>query len=167
MLTIIVGCYPVSLLHFIMEVAFGHDAFAGRKSSGLGNLSSDGTVHARDAALMVRFDNGVLATIQSTDSFGNDFGFAIQGDKASLRFITNPWLPVAGDNIVEIKTYGGEVQRIVVPAPLDAFGCQVRLVEQCLSAGSKQASRPSPSWDNSVEIMGLLTEWENDIKQRS
>lgn len=161
------GCYPVSLVHFIMDVAFGKDAFAARKVCGLGNVSSEGTVHVRDAALMVRFDTGVLATIQSTDSFGNDFGFSIQGDKASLRFITNPWLPLAGENIIEIKSYKGEIERITVPTPLDAFGYQVKRVEQCLVDGSKEAPRPSPSWANSVEIMGLLTEWEKDIKQRT
>ncbi|KAF7556974.1 hypothetical protein G7Z17_g1047 [Cylindrodendrum hubeiense] len=161
------GCYPVSLLHLVMEVAFGPDAFKTRQVSGLGNLSTEGTVHVRDAALTVRFGNGVLGSIQSTDTFGNDFAFVIQGDKASLRFKTNPWLPVAGDNIMEIKTYSGSVEEVVVHAELEAFGCQVRRVEQCLAAGAKEAQRPSPSWSNSVEIMGLLTEWEADIKSQN
>lgn len=161
------GCYPVSLIHFVMETAFGPDALAARQVCGLGNLSSEGTVHVRDAALMVRFDSGVLATVQSTDSFGNDFGFSIQGDKAALRFVTNPWLPVAGENIIEIKAYGQGSERIVVPAQLDAFGHQVKRVEECLRDGRKEAPRPSPSWSHSVEIMSLLTEWEHEIKQRS
>ncbi|KAH7122008.1 hypothetical protein B0J13DRAFT_566791 [Dactylonectria estremocensis] len=161
------GCYPVSLLHFIMETAFGPDAFQARQVSGLGNVSTDGTVHVRDAALTVRFGNGVLGTIQSTDTFGNDFGFVIQGDKASLRFKTNPWLPVVGDNIIEIKPYGGSIEEIVVRTELDAFSSQVKRVEDCLIASLKEAQRPSPSWSNSVEIMGLLTEWEADIKRNN
>ncbi|KAH6886990.1 hypothetical protein B0T10DRAFT_490589 [Thelonectria olida] len=161
------GCYPVSLLHFIMEMAFGSGAFQTRQVSGLGNVSTEGALHVRDASLTVRFGNGVLGNIQSTDTFGNDFGFVIHGDKASLRFKTNPWLPVAGDNIMEIKTYGGSVEEIIVHAQLDAFGCQVRRVEECLAARVKEAQRPSPSWSSSVEIMGLLTEWEADIKRQS
>ncbi|KAL7785509.1 hypothetical protein V8C37DRAFT_394159 [Trichoderma ceciliae] len=160
------GCYPVSLVHFIMETAFGSEAFAKRQVTGMGNLSSDGTVHVRDASLNVRFDNGVLATIRSTDSFGNDFSFSIQGEKGVLRFRTNPWLPLAGDNIIEIKTYGGSTEEIVVPARMDAFGYQVKRVEDCITEGLKQAPRPSPSRINSVDIMGLLTEWETDIKKR-
>ncbi|KAK7408944.1 hypothetical protein QQX98_008888 [Neonectria punicea] len=161
------GCYPVSLLHFVMETAYGKEAFASRQVCGLGNISTEGSVHARDAALMVRFGSGVLATIQSTDSFGNDFSFTIQGDKAVLRFKTNPWLPIAGDNIIEVRTYGGAAEQIVVPAELDAFGYQVKVVEEGVASGIKEAARPSPNWTHSVEIMGLLTEWENDIKRRA
>lgn len=162
------GCYPVSLLHLIMEAAYGSDAWEKRQVTGLGNVSTEGSVHVRDASLNVRFDAGVLATIQSTDTFGNDFSFAVQGDKARLRFRTNPWLPLAGDNVIELRPYGGgEVEEIVVPAQLDAFGHQVKRVEECVAAGVKEAPRPSPTWANSVEIMGLLTEWETDIKKRS
>ncbi|UKZ58300.1 hypothetical protein TrVGV298_012168 [Trichoderma virens] len=160
------GCYPVSLVHFIMETAFGPEAFEKRQVTGMGNLSNEGSLHARDASLNVRFGNGVLATVQSTDSFGNDFSFSIQGDKGVLRFRTNPWLPLAGDNIIEIKTYGGATEEIIVPAQMDAFGHQVKRVEDCIAQGLKEAPRPSPSWSNSVSIMGLLTEWEKDILDR-
>lgn len=157
------GCYPVSLVHFILETAYGPDAFQKRQIQGLGTTSSDGVLHVRDAALVARFDAGVLATVQSTDSFGNDFGFAIQGDKATLRFRTNPWLPKAGENILEISQYGGATEQIVVNAEHDAFGYQVRKVESYVAAGVQQAARPSPSWANSVEIMDILTQWEKSI----
>lgn len=163
------GCYPVSLLHFIMQTAYGAGAVKSRQAiQGVGNLSEDGS-HVRDASLAVRFEgSGVLATIQSTDSFGNDFSFAIQGDKAVLRFKTNPWLPPAGDSVMEIKTYGsgGGIEEVTVPSPLDAFGWQVKKVEECVSAGVKEAARPSPRWEDSLEIMELLTEWEDAITKR-
>jgi dihydrodiol dehydrogenase / D-xylose 1-dehydrogenase (NADP) len=157
------GCYPVSLVHFISETAFGSESFSGRQVLGTGNVVKDGVHRVQDAALCVRFSNGVLATIQSTDSFGNDFAFVINGSKASMRFKTNPWLPLAGDNIIEIRQYGGKTRDIFVTSELDAFDCQVRLVENCISAGLKQAPRPSPGWTHSVEIMSLLTEWEDQI----
>jgi predicted dehydrogenase len=166
------GCYPVSLLHFIMQTAYGADAVKTRQGiQAVGNLSEDGT-HVRDASLAVKFDTnrgggGVLATLQSTDSFGNDFSFAIQGDKAVLRFKTNPWLPPAGDSIMEIKTYGsgGGVEEVIVSSPLDAFGWQVKKVEEYVAAGVKEASRPSPRWSDSLEIMELCTEWEEAVMQ--
>lgn len=166
------GCYPVSLLHWVIQTAHGDASFARRSVQALGNLSDDGT-HVRDASLVVKFDTetagaSVLATIQSTDSFGNDFSFTVQGDKGSLRFKTNPWLPPAGDSVMEVKKYagGGTTEEIVVSSPLDAFGCQVKRVEDCVAAGDKQAPRPSPRWQDSVNIMGLLTEWEEAITKR-
>ncbi|KAH7317168.1 hypothetical protein B0I35DRAFT_267956 [Stachybotrys elegans] len=162
------GCYPVSLLHLVLQTAAGPDVFKTRQLCGLGNVVEEGGVaHVRDASLTVRFGSGVLATIQSTDSFGNDYGFSIQGDKAVLRFKTNPWLPVAGENSFEIKTYGGATETISISAEWDAFGYQVKRVEDCIAAGVKEAPRPSPTWQDSLEIMGMLTEWEADIKNRT
>ncbi|QGI71104.1 hypothetical protein CEK26_003441 [Fusarium fujikuroi] len=139
------GCYPVSLLHFVIETAFGSDAFAKRQLHGFGNISTEGSVHVRDASLTVRFDNGVLASLQSTDSYGNDSSFAILGDKGRIRFITNPWLPIAGDNIIEIKTYGGSTEQIIVPADMDAFGYQVNKVEDVIMSQSLAAFRSGRS----------------------
>ena len=157
------GCYPVSLLHWVLQSAFGREAFKARKVSALGNLAPDGT-HVRDAALTVRLDNGTLGSIQSTDSLGNDFSFTIRGDKAAIHFRSNPWLPPAGKSVMELKTFGGNVEEIVVESPLDAFGWQVKKVEECVAAGVKEASRPSPTWEDSLEIMELLTEWESAIR---
>ncbi|KAM3562037.1 hypothetical protein MY1884_002033 [Beauveria asiatica] len=172
------GCYPVSLLHLVLETCFGGgggggaQAWNGRRTVlGHGTLatSDDGVTFARDAALTVRFeDAGVLATLQSSDSFGNDFAFAIQGDRASLTFETNPWLPPApGDSIFRIKTYkGGAVETVTVPSSMDAFGHQIKKVEAYVASGAREPARPSPTWANSLEIMELLTEWEADILKR-
>lgn len=153
------GCYPASLLHFVMQQAFGREVFASHKISAVGNLNSDGNVC--DTAASIRFDNGVLATLQSTDSFGMDHGFEIVGEAGSLKFRTNPWLPVAGDNVLEIKRHKEPVERIVISAEHDAFYHQVRMVEDCLARGAKQAECPSPQWQDSLEIMQFLTTWEN------
>ncbi len=153
------GCYPASLMHYVIQTAFGADAFGDRVISGHGNRSRhDGNIC--DAVLTARFGSGVLATLQSTDCYGMSFDFTVRGDRASLRFLTNPWLPVAGDNLLEIEEYGLPIERIVVPSDHDAFGHQVRIVEDCLRKGLKLAPRPSPRLSDSIEIMQLLTEWE-------
>ncbi|CRK44121.1 hypothetical protein BN1723_016317 [Verticillium longisporum] len=159
------GCYPVSLLHLIVQTAFGPDAIRSRKLQAAGNVSHDGGVaHGRDAALMLRLDNGLLATIQSTDSYGKDTGFVVQGDKAVMTFKTNPWLPVAGDNVLTIETYKtGETREVVVTASEDAFACQVKKVEEAFAAGHKEAKRPAARLSDSLEIMELLIEWEEKI----
>jgi predicted dehydrogenase len=153
------GCYPVSLLHYVIQTAFGPDAFSKRVVSGHGNLSAtDRTVC--DAALAVRFDTGALATLQSTDSFGMSFDFTVRGDRGSVSFKTNPWLPVAGDNILAVEEYGSKLEQVRVSSDLDGFGQQVRVVEDCLGLGLRQAKRPSPRLEDSIEIMQMLTEWE-------
>ncbi|MDM9624199.1 Gfo/Idh/MocA family oxidoreductase [Rhizobium sp. S96] len=157
------GCYPASLLQYVVQTAFGPQAFADRSISGHGNISShDGNIC--DASLSIRFGNGTLATLQSTDSYGMSFDFVVRGDLGSVRFRTNPWLPTAGDNILEIEDYGRPSEQIRVPSDFDAFGQQVRLVERCIAEELKEAPRPSPRLTDSIEIMELLTEWENAVR---
>lgn len=163
------GCYPVSLLHLVIQAASGDEAFARRQVQGQGNLSEDGT-HVRDASLLVKFDtgagsSGVLATIQSSDTIGKDFSFVVQGSEKYLRFGTNPWLPQE-DSYLVVGTYGKGETKYDSQSPRDAFQWQVAKVEECLAAGLKQAPRPSPRWEDSLAIMGLLTEWEEAITGR-
>ena len=152
------GCYPVSLLHFVIQTACGEAAFGDRCVTGAGNPSpKDGNIG--DAALTVRFGNGVLANLQSTDSVGMAHDFAILGTRGALRFRTNPWLPKQRC-VLEWSPYGGAAEEIVVEDSHDAFHHQVRLMERCVAQGLKEAPRPSPRLSDSLEIMGLLAEWE-------
>lgn len=152
------GCYPASLLHYVMQTAFGPAAFADRISSGFGIVSpQDGNI--ADATLALRFGNGVLATLQSTDSYGMDFAFTVAGERGMLRCKTNPWLPVGGENRLEVQLYGTEPESITVTSAMDAFQHQVACVEACHRLGLKQAARPAPHLADSLEIMALLTEW--------
>lgn len=160
------GCYPASLLHYVIQTACGQDVFSRRAATAFGNVSPhDGNIC--DASLSVRFDNGVLATLQSTDSFGMSFAFAIHGERGSLRFLTNPWLPVAGENRLEFCEYGHPPEEIVVFSEHDAFGHQVRLVERCLKAGLKEAPRSAPRLADSLEIMSLLSDWDEQARMSS
>lgn len=153
------GCYPVSLLHLVIQTLSGHDSFRDRATQGVGNLSeTDGNVV--DAALMIRFGSGVLATIQSSDSYGNGSEFAVTGDNGVIRFDTNPWLPVAGQNAITWTPFDGEAETIIVDDGLDAFAHQVAMVERHVAAGRTEAERPSPRLSDSIEIMEMLTEWE-------
>lgn len=152
------GCYPVSLLHLVIQTMCGQTAFADRTVVGAGNRSpKDGNIG--DAALTVRFDNGVLANLQSTDSVGIAHDFAIIGSKGVLRFLTNPWLP-RGRNVLEWRPFNGDAEEVVVEDAHDAFHHQVRLLERCIADGRTEAPRPSPRLSDSLEIMSLLAEWE-------
>ena len=152
------GCYPVSLLHLVMQTAFGDDAFAARSTWAAGNRTPDGTIG--EASLAVQFDNGVLANVWSSDDYGMSHDFVVMGEQAVLRFETNPWLPAAGPNVLTVTPYGSEAEEIVVRSEHDAFFHQIQLVERCVAAGLTEPPRPSPRLDDSLAIMNMLTEWE-------
>ena len=152
------GCYPASLLHLVVQTMCGEDAFASRSIAAFGNIGKDNTL--QDASLSVRFENGVLANLHSTDGHGMAHAFSIVTTKGTLRFATNPWLPEAGDNRMIWQPYDGPARDIVVETKHDAFYHQTKMVERALSAGAKEASRPSPRLSDSLEIMQFLTDWE-------
>ena len=133
------GCYPVSLLHLVIQTMCG-------------------TVV--DAAMTCKFANGVLATLQSTATHGMSHGFTIPGENGTLDFATNPWLPTGGDSHIQWHPYNGTAEDIIVNTGHDGFYHQVKMVETALKDGKTQATRPSPSLSDSLDIMGLLTEWE-------
>ena len=152
------GCYPVSLLQLTVQTMCAAETFTDRQMQGFGNLSSDGTIC--DAACSVRFGNGVLATLQSTDSYGTGNDFSVIGDNGILSFVTNPWQPVAGRSTLKWSPFEGNVELIHVDDPFDAFYHQTKLVELHVSRGDREAARPSPQHKDSWEIMDFLTSWE-------
>ena len=155
------GCYPVSLLQLVMNASFGDEAFENRKLSGFGLRSEiDGNV--TDAVVNVHFENGVLAQIATSETHGMVYGFTITGQTASARFRTNPWLPEADDNVIEIIDHanGSVSETILVNSGMDAFDHQVRMIEEAISKGQREAPFPSPSHNDSRAIMRFLTDWE-------
>lgn len=157
------GCYPASLLHFVIQQAFGATTFADYQISAVGNLNSDGNIC--DTAASIRFNNGVLASLQSTDSYGHHNSFEIIGDLGTLRFCTNPWHPLAGDNVLELQVHDQASETIVIPDAHDSFYYQIKAVEDRLKNSEVQARRPAPRWQDSLEIMHLLTQWEQAARR--
>lgn len=153
------GCYPVSLLHFVLQQACGPQAFVSRHLTGLGNIVPDNG-NLVDAALTVRFANGVLASLQCSDGYGLTHDFTVHGERASLRFPANPWLPQAGRCSIEIRDHDGTIEHITAEADGDAFDYQLRTVEACLAEGLTTPQRPAPRLSDSLEILRMLTEWE-------
>lgn len=152
------GCYPISLLHLVIQTVFGDDEFATFVTQGVGNLDSHHTVS--DAALLARFDNGLLATVQSTDNHGMSYEFAVSGDNGVVRFVTNPWLPSHEENVLSWEPYDAASERIVVVGHHDAFVHQIHMVERSVAEGRTEPERPSPRLADSLEIMTMLTTWE-------
>jgi dihydrodiol dehydrogenase / D-xylose 1-dehydrogenase (NADP) len=157
------GCYPVSLLQLTVQTVAGEGAFSDRMQTGTGTISThDGNVS--EAALAVRFGCGILATVQTAETYGMFPDFKVIGDKGSLRFLDNPWLPEAGESRLLFTGFDGSREEIVVASDADAFVHQVRMVERSLAGGLRNAERPSPRLADSLEIMDCLTGWEAGIR---
>ncbi len=156
------GCYPASLLHLVVQTMCGEDAFAAHTLTAHGNLGKDATL--QDASVSVRFDNGVLANLMSTDGHGMAHDFSIVTTKGTLRFDTNPWLPDAGENRMIWTPFEGAPRDIIVTADHDAFYHQTRMVEHALQNGATEAARPSPSLSDSLEIMRFLVDWDTTAR---
>ena len=154
-----IGCYPVSLLHLTVQIMCNEKAFTGRTIMGSGNWSVDDR-NLQDASVTVRFNNGTLATLQSSDSYGLTHRFDVIGDNGTLSFKTNPWLPLAGRNHIRWEGYDGSSEDIYVDDPYDAFYHQVKMVETATQKKHLEATRPSPRLCDSLEIMDFLTDWE-------
>lgn len=160
------GCYPASLLQLVMKSSFGDEAFENRSLSGFGLTSgTDGNI--TDAVVNVRFDNGVLAQIATSETHGMAYGFTVTGQSASACFRTNPWLPEVGDNVIEIIDHanGSVRETVVVNTGMDAFDHQVRMVETAIAEGRREAPFPSPSHSDSRAIMRFLTDWETACRR--
>jgi hypothetical protein len=109
---------------------------------GISNLNDDGTIC--DAACAIWFENGVLATLQSTDSYSTANVFSVIGEHGTLSFVTNPWQPVSGPSTIEWRPFEGYVELIHVDDPHDTFYHQTKLVELHVGHGDTEAARPSP-----------------------
>ena len=152
------GCYPASLLHLVVQTLCGTVAFAERRISAIGTTGPDGNLI--DTSMVARFDNGVTATLHSTDGTGMAHGFTVVTDRGTLRFETNPWLPDPDQNAFIWQPYEGPAERFEANTGHDAFYHQVQMVEQALTEGWSEAKRPSPQLADSLEIIGFLNDWQ-------
>ena len=167
------GCYPASLVQLVVDTLTGEGEFArhdlratgnvgagsaGDGGGGVSDISAEGNVV--ETAAVMRFRSGVLATLQTAETYGTVARFAVRGEQGTLSFATNPWLPEPGDNRFRWTAHDGTSETIVVDDPLDAFDHQVRMVETNLAAGRLEAERPSPRLADSHALMQALTAWE-------
>ncbi|MQB04463.1 gfo/Idh/MocA family oxidoreductase [Agrobacterium tumefaciens] len=151
------GCYPVSLLQVIVQTVYGPGAFAQGHVTGSGSSEIDGVL--TEAALTIRYDEGLIASIYSSDSYGLRSDLSIHGELGTIVFKTNPWLPEAGVSRMEIQFHDGRTEVVEIESELDSFGHQVRSIERSIQAREIVPIKPAPSIHDSLEIMQVLTAW--------
>ena len=124
------GCYPASLMQMVVQAMCGEEVFSARDLTAKGNVNEDGNIC--DAAVSVRFGNGVLASLHSTDSYGMAHEFVIATTKGTIRFDHNPWLPDAEANGFTWRGYDGSEKQYSVDVQGDAFDHQLEMSKQAL-----------------------------------
>ncbi|MEH6570601.1 MAG: Gfo/Idh/MocA family oxidoreductase [Halioglobus sp.] len=151
------GCYPVSLMHLVMQSAYGDDVFNNVSVQASGRRGGDGNVCETSAVF--RFGSNVQANIHTAEDYGLYSSFSVLGSAGSLELLTNPWLPEATGGQIRITAYEGESELIKVPAAGDGFYYQVKLVREKLEQGAVNVQRPAARPSDSRAIMALLSAW--------
>ncbi|MDV5168116.1 Gfo/Idh/MocA family oxidoreductase [Photobacterium rosenbergii] len=151
------GCYPVSLLHLIIEQCCGSEAAGNYTVSAMGRRGQDGNIC--EALANFQFANGLMAQLHTAEDYGLHAEFTVLGSSGSLQVTSNPWLPEV-NNQLTVTQYEQTPQVIDVPADGDGFLYQVRAVLKALDCQETQLPRPAARTGDSRQIMKLLTDWE-------
>ncbi len=154
------GCYPISLMHLMIKTAFPESAFENYQLAAQGNLSEKDH-NICNASLSLKLSNGLTARIHTAETYGMAHQFTLIGDKGTINLLSNPWLPEAKGNQIELKLYDQPAQLIELDAEGDAFLYQTRQVREAIEQGRQFLPDACPTIDDSQQIMQLLTGWES------
>jgi predicted dehydrogenase len=152
------GCYPVSLMHLVLQTAYGDEVFEQVTVKATGRRGGDGNIC--DSSATFQFANGVQASMHTAENYGLHSAFKVLGSAGSLALVSNPWLPKANDNAFRLTPYEGDSELIEVPAAGDGFHYQVGLVRETLESNVTDVRRPAARPHDSRAVMALLTAWE-------
>ncbi|MGF1735166.1 Gfo/Idh/MocA family protein [Photobacterium satsumensis] len=154
------GCYPVSLLHLIMQQCSSKECAESYTLSAMGRRGHDGNICETQANF--RFANGVMAQLHTAEDYGLHAEFTVLGSTGSLQVMTNPWLPDTQNKLI-ITQYEQQPEVVEVTADGDGFLYQVRAVLSALESRDAELNRPAARPEDSRQIMKLLTDWENAV----
>ncbi|MCW8335874.1 Gfo/Idh/MocA family protein [Vibrio paucivorans] len=151
------GCYPISLMYLVIKTMQGEQALGNRTMNAMGRRGLDGNIC--ESSLMMSFGEQSTAHVHTAEDHGLKHQFSILGSKGCIALDTNPWLPTES-NQFSVEIYETSKREVSVAASGDAFFYQVRQVRQAIETGHKELPSPCATWQDSYNIMQLLTEWE-------
>ena len=156
------GCYPASLMHLVMQQAFGDCIFENYHIAASGRVGEDGNIC--ESAATLQFSNGVICQLHTAEDYGLHAGFTVLGSKGSIELASNPWLPEAEGNRLVVTEYEQQSETVSVSADGNGFLYQVRLVREAIELGRGSLQRPAATAKDSRQIMKILTDWEAATK---
>lgn len=155
------GCYPISLMHLVLQQAFGDELFDGYSVHAIGRRGRDGNIC--ESSAMFKFSENLTAQVHTAEEYGLKHSFRILGSKGCIELNTNPWLPTQ-QNEYTVEIYETSQQVKSIKAEGDGFHYQVRNIRRAIESGALELKRPSATTKDSYQIMKLLTDWELQAK---
>ncbi|QUJ70583.1 Gfo/Idh/MocA family oxidoreductase (plasmid) [Photobacterium sp. GJ3] len=152
------GCYPVSLVYLVVKTMLGEQAFENRTLQAVSRRGADNNIC--ESSLLMSFGEQNSAFVHTAEDHGLKHQFTILGSQGCITMVSNPWLP-ARENHFSVEIYETSKRDIAVTAQGDAFFYQVRQIREAVEAGRKELVSPCATWQDSCNIMQLLTEWES------
>ena len=136
-----VGIYPITLA----SIAFGD---APTSIQGMAHISDHGI--DEQAAFVLGFSEGRLATLSSAVRAQSDWNAYIYGDEGMIRIHENFWRP---DKVTLIPR-DGEATTFEQPLESIGFEHEIREVMRCLDAGLTEC--PTMPHSRTLEVMGTM-----------
>ncbi|MCG9596911.1 Gfo/Idh/MocA family oxidoreductase [Vibrio sp. Isolate25] len=156
------GCYPMSLLHLLLQSQFGDQIFDSYSMQALGRFGQDGNIC--ESSVLIHFSDSLTAQIHTAEDHGLKHSFTILGSKGAISLDSNPWL-AKQSNQFTVEVYEVSQRQVEIEADGDGFFYQVANIRKAIENGKKSLSRPSATLDDSYQIMKLLTDWEKAAYQ--
>jgi len=160
------GCYPVSLVRFILGCE------PTEVIAQPGEIGTDNNI--RKATLALTFPHNITATIFAADDEPKNSDdaasfFKITGKEGEIEVLTNPWLPGKENQIIcrkkngESKTLNFNAQKLLYSYEIDAVG------EAIIARNSPQSSRAylhtlPVSLEFSAGNVSVLEVWEKNTR---
>jgi predicted dehydrogenase len=152
-----VGCYGISMTRLVAGEIKGKRFAEPSQVKGFARLESSQQTDLNAAALL-KFDDGLIAMIQSGVHLQGENRVLIEGEEGSIT-VECPWLPKHGESLIRVLHYkSGESRSIeTTRADEDLYGYEIDEVARALAHGEKES--PEMSWEDSLGNASVLDAW--------
>jgi predicted dehydrogenase len=116
------GCYPVSLIRYLLDAEPDSILAAGRVNTA---INTD-----NQAVAIMQFGGNILATVTSVDDMEMYWQFELHGTKGILKMISNPWLPEQTGNRFVVHTHDSGPVEICIDADKPLYTYQIEVMAQ-------------------------------------
>lgn len=150
------GCYPLSLVLFLAQAIPSNLIATGKKHP---------TYNKNDslASAMLTFEDNSIATITTSDALDFHWSFKVFGTKGRLEMVTNPWLPLPGEQIIHLYPNEQETPEVIrLETPLSVYTYQINTVNDALSSVPDSAFEGVTLLE-SLSVTRVLESWRNQV----
>ena len=158
------GCYPVSLIRLLVGQDQGNNMIEPTHIISLGRLNQQ----SRDnqASVLLKFDNQIMAVVNTADDFGKYAQFDIYGTEGHLHVLTNPWLPTRDNNKIRLYRKDQEIPvEINVTADKSLYTYQIDAVNKAIM--QRDETTEGVVWQNNIGNMIVLDTWLRQINDET